>query len=237
MSTAVVTGASRGLGRALSEGLARRGWSLIIDGRDPALLEQARGRLWKLIPPGSHVVAIPGDVTDPHHRRALAGAAYALGGLDLLVCNAGVLGPSPLPALADLPLAALRELFEVYPVASLGLIQEVLPLLRAATDGGRVVLISSDAAVEGYSGWGAYGAPKAAQDQLARVLAVEQPGLRVWAVDPGDMRTEMHQAAYPGEDISDRPLPEDVVPRLIELFESRHPSGRIRAADLEVAAK
>ena len=237
MSTAVVTGASRGLGRALTEGLARRGWSLIIDGRDPAPLEQARVRLWELIPPGSHVLAIPGDVTDPDHRRALAGAAHALGGLDLLVCNAGLLGPSPLPALADLQLAALRELFEVYPVASLALIQEVLPLLRAANDGGRVALISSDAAVEGYSGWGGYGAAKAAQDQLARVLAVEEPGLRVWAVDPGDMRTEMHQAAYPGEDISDRPLPEDVVPRLIELFESRHPSGRIRAADLEVAAK
>src|SRR5438445_9921911 len=144
MSTAVVTGASRGLGRALSEGLARRGWSLIVDGRDPALLEQAHGRLWKLIPPGSHVLAIPGDVTDPEHRRALAGAAYALGGLDLLVCNAGVLGPSPLPALADLPLSALRELFEVYPVAGLGLVQETLGMLRAATDGGRVVFISSD---------------------------------------------------------------------------------------------
>lgn len=232
MSTAVVTGASKGLGRALSEGLARRGWSLIVDGREPARLDQARARLWKLIPPGSHVVAIPGDVTDPAHRRALAGAAHALGGLDLLVCNAGALGPSPLPALADFPLAALRELFEVYPVASLGLIQEVLPLLRAATDGGRVALISSDAAVEGYPGWGGYGAAKAAQDQLAKVLAVEEPELRVWSIDPGDMRTDMHQAAFPGEDISDRPLPELMVPRLIELLESRQPSGRIRVADL-----
>jgi len=232
MSTAIVTGASRGLGRALSEGLARRGWSLIVDGRDATLLEQAHGRLWKLIPPGSHVLAIPGDVTDLEHRRALAGAAHALGGLDLLVCNAGVLGPSPLPSLADFPVATLRELFEVYPVASLGLIQEVLPLLRAASDGGRVALISSDVAVEGYPGWGGYGAAKAAQDQLAKVLAAEEPGLRVWAVDPGDLRTDMHQAAFPGEDISDRPLPEAVVPRLIELFESRQPSGRIRAADL-----
>ncbi|HZC31750.1 MAG TPA: SDR family oxidoreductase [Candidatus Bathyarchaeia archaeon] len=232
MSTAVVTGASKGLGRALSEGLARRGWSLIVDGRDPVLLEEARGRLWKLLPPGSHVVAIGGDVVDPEHRRTLAGAAQALGGLDLLVCNAGVLGPSPLPALAGFPLAALRELFEVYPVASLGLIQEVLPLLRTATDGGRIALISSDAAVEGYPGWGGYGAAKAAQDQIATVLAVEEPGLRVWSVDPGDMRTDMHQAAFPGEDISDRPLPQVVVPRLIELFESRRPSSRIRAADL-----
>lgn len=232
MSTAIVTGASRGLGKALSEGLARRGWSLIIDGRDATLLEQVHGRLWKLIPPGSHIVAIPGDVTDPEHRRDLAGAAHALGGLDLLVCNAGVLGPSPLPKLADLPLVALRELFEVYPLASVGLIQEVLPLLRAANDRGRVALVSSDAAVEGYSGWGGYGAAKAAQDQLAKVLAVEEPELRVWAVDPGDIRTDMHQAAFPGEDISDRPLPEAVVPRMIELFESDRPSGRIRVADL-----
>src|SRR5437879_11739292 len=128
MSTAVVTGASRGLGRALSEGLARRGWSLLADARAPALLEQAHGRLWKLTPPGTHVPASPGDVADPEHRRALAGAAHALGGLDLLVCNAGVLGPSPLPALADFPLAALRDLFEVAPVASPGLIQEGRPL-------------------------------------------------------------------------------------------------------------
>ena len=237
MSTAIVTGASRGLGRALSEGLARRGWSLIVDGRDPALLDEADGRLWKLIPPGSHVLAIPGDITDPVHRRALAGAAHALGGLDLLVCNAGALGPSPLPVLAEFPLAELRELFEVYPVASLGLIQQVLPLLRAASDGGRVVLISSDAAIEGYPGWGGYGAAKAAQDQLAKVLAVEEPELRVWAVDPGDMRTDMHQAAYPDEDISDRPFPEVVVPRLIDLLESRRPSGRIRIADLAEAAE
>src|SRR6266581_253228 len=181
MSTAVVTGASKGLGKALSEGLARRGWSLIVDGREPALLEQAHDRLWKLIPPCSHVLAILGDVADPEHRRALAGAAHALGGLDLLVC--------------------------------------------------------SDAAVEGYPGWGGYGAAKAAQDQIAKVLAVEEPELRVWAVDPGDMRTDMHQAAFPGEDISDRPLPEVVVPRLIELFESRQPSGRIRAADLAERVK
>ncbi|WP_415853853.1 SDR family NAD(P)-dependent oxidoreductase [Sinomonas sp. G460-2] len=232
MSTAIVTGASKGLGKALSEGLAQRGWSLIVDGRDSALLERARGRLWKLVPPGSHVLAIPGDVTDPDHRRALAGAAHALGGLDLLVCNAGVLGPSPLPSLAEFSLTSLRELFEVYPVATLGLIQECLPLLRAANDGGRVALISSDAAVEGYPGWGGYGAAKAAQDQLARVLGAEEPTLSVWAVDPGDMRTDMHQAAFPGEDITDRPLPEAVVPRMIELFESRQPSGRIRLADL-----
>jgi NAD(P)-dependent dehydrogenase (short-subunit alcohol dehydrogenase family) len=232
MSTAIVTGASRGLGRALARGLARRGWSLVIDGREEEALNQAHGELWDLLPPGAHVVAVPGDVTDPEHRRALAGAAYALGGLDLLVSNAGILGPSPLPALTEFPLEALRELFDVYPIASLGLVQETIEMLRAAPDGGRVVLISSDAAVEAYPGWGGYGAAKAAIDQLAAVLAAEEPGLRVWAVDPGDLNTAMHQAAYPGEDISDRPDPESVVPQLIQLVESRRPSGRVRIADL-----
>lgn len=232
MSTAIVTGASRGLGRALARGLARRGWSLVIDARDSTALNQAHEELWQLLPPGAHVVAVAGDVTDREHRHALAGAAYALGGLDLLVCNAGTLGPSPLPALADLPLDAARELFEVYPIAGLGLVQETIGMLRAAIDGGRVVFISSDAAVEPYPGWGGYGAAKAATDQLAAVLAAEEPSLRVWAVDPGDLRTAMHQAAFPDEDISDRPEPDTVVPQLIALVESRRPSGRIRVADL-----
>ena len=148
------------------------------------------------------------------------------------MCNAGVLGPSPLPALADLPLGAVRELFEVYPIAGLGLVQETIGMLRAATDGGRIVFISSDAAVEPYPGWGGYGAAKAATDQLAAVLAAEEPSLRVWAVDPGDLRTAMHQAAFPGEDISDRPEPDTVVPHLVDLVESRRASGRIRVADL-----
>ena len=232
MSTAIVTGASRGLGRALARGLARRGWSLVIDARGAAALDEAHEELWRLLPPGAHVVAVAGDVTDPDHRHALAGAAYALGGLDLLVCNAGVLGPSPLPPLATLPLDALRDLFAVYPVAGLGLVQETLGMLRGAADGGRIVFISSDAAVEPYPGWGGYGAAKAATDQLAAVLAAEEPSLRVWAVDPGDLRTDMHQAAFPGEDISDRPEPDTVVPHLIELVESRRASGRIRIADL-----
>ena len=223
------------MGRALARGLAGRGWSLVIDARDETALEVAKQELWQLLPPGSHVVALAGDVTDPEHRRALAGAAYALGGLDLLVCNAGVLGPSPLPALADFPLADLEDLFRVYPVAALGLFQEAAPLLRAATDGGRVVFISSDAAVEAYPGWGGYGAAKAAMDQLAAVLAAEEPDLRVWAVDPGDLRTVMHQAAYPGEDISDRPEPVSVVPAFIELVESRRPSGRVRLSEIAAA--
>jgi NAD(P)-dependent dehydrogenase (short-subunit alcohol dehydrogenase family) len=236
MSTAIVTGASRGLGRALARGLARRGWSLVIDARDEQALNEVHRELWDLLPPGAHVVAVPGDVTDPEHRRALAGAAYALGGLDLLVSNAGILGPSPLPPLTAFPLEALRELFDVYPIAGLGLVQETIAMLRAATDGGRVVLISSDAAVEAYPGWGGYGAAKAAIDQLAAVLAAEEPTLRVWAVDPGDLNTAMHQAAYPGEDISDRADPDSVVPRLIDLIESGRPSGRVRIADLPEAA-
>jgi len=236
MSTAIVTGASRGLGRALARGLARRGWSLVIDARDGAALSEVHREIWDLLPPGSHVVAVQGDVIDPEHRKALAGAAYALGGIDLLVCNAGVIGPSPLPPLAAFPLAGLRDLFEVYPIAGLGLVQETIEMLRAAPDGGRVVLISSDAAVEAYPGWGGYGAAKAALDQLAAVLAAEEPSLRVWAVDPGDLRTDMHQAAYPGEDISDRADPETVVPHIIGLVESRRPSGRVRVSDLVGAA-
>jgi len=235
MSIAIITGASRGLGRALARGLAGRGWSLVIDAREAGPLNEARDELWKLLPPGAHVVAIPGDVTDAEHRRALAGAAYALGGLDLLVCNAGVLGPSPLPPLASLPLDELRSLFEVYPIACLGLVQATVGPLRAAMDGGRIVFVSSDAAIEPYPGWGGYGAAKAAVDQLAAVLAAEEPELRVWAVDPGDLRTAMHQAAFPGEDISDRPEPDAVVPAFVELIESRRASGRVRIADLTVA--
>jgi NAD(P)-dependent dehydrogenase (short-subunit alcohol dehydrogenase family) len=232
MSIAIVTGASRGLGRALARGLARRGWSLVLDARNGQALDVVHQEIWGLLPPGAHVVAVPGDVTDAEHRKALAGAAYALGGLDLLVSNAGILGPSPLPKLVDLPLAALRELFEVYPIAGLSLVQETIGMLRAATDGGRVALITSDAAVEAYPGWGGYGSAKAASDQLAAVLAAEEPELRVWAVDPGDLRTDMHQAAYPGEDISDRADPEAVAPSLVDLFESRRASGRVRASEL-----
>lgn len=227
-----MTGASRGLGRALAAGLAERGWSLIIDARDAAALESAANRIRRLQPPGARLVPLAGDVTDPEHRRSLAGAAYALGGLDLLVCNAGVLGASPLPLLAAYPLASLRELLEVYVVAGLALVQETIDLLRAAPGGGRVLMISSDAAVEAYAGWGGYGAAKAAVDQLAAVLAVEERSLRVWAVDPGDLRTQMHQAAFPGEDISDRPEPESVIPAIMDLIDSNRPSGRVRVADI-----
>jgi NAD(P)-dependent dehydrogenase (short-subunit alcohol dehydrogenase family) len=231
MSVALVTGASRGLGLALAGGLARRGWSLVIGGRDARALGAAEEHLRSQLRPGAQLVAIAGDVTDAAHRRALVDAAHALGGLDVLVNNAGVLGPSPLPQLTRFPLDELRNVIEVNVVAPLALVQEAAPLLRAAP-GGRVVMITSDAAVEAYPGWGGYGAAKAAVDQLARVLAVEEPALRVWSVDPGDLRTRMHQEAYPGEDISDRPEPESIAPSIVGLIESDRPVGRVRAADL-----
>ena len=218
--TALVTGAGRGLGRALAGALLANGWRVVVDARRTDHL--AAGL------PGALVV--PGDVTDPAHRDALAAAVDGLGRLDLLVNNASDLGPSPLPPLADVPLAAARQVLETNVLAPLTLIQRFLPRLRA--DGGIVLNVSSDAAVEAYAGWGAYGSSKAALDQLSAVLAAEEPGLAVYAVDPGDMRTEMHQAAFPGEDISDRPEPETVVPALLRLIATRPPSGRVRAVDL-----
>jgi NAD(P)-dependent dehydrogenase (short-subunit alcohol dehydrogenase family) len=219
-ATALVTGAGRGLGLALAHALLSRGWSVVADARRTAHLPAAL--------PGAFIV--PGDVTDPAHRDALASAVNGLGRLDLLVNNASDLGPSPLPRLADVTLAAVRRVQETNVLAPLALTQTFLPLLRASR--GTIVNISSDAAVEAYEGWGAYGSSKAALDQLTAVLAVEEPGLAVYSVDPGDMRTEMHQAAFPGEDISDRPEPEAVVPALLRLIATRPPSGRIRAADL-----
>jgi NAD(P)-dependent dehydrogenase (short-subunit alcohol dehydrogenase family) len=224
--TALVTGASRGLGRALATALNARGWRLVVDGRDPARLAATVAAL----PRPDLVTALAGDVTDPAHRAALADAAGPR--IDLLVNNASELGPSPLPRLADLDPAALERVLAVNTVAPLALLQTVLPALAP---GARVVQISSDAAVEAYEGWGGYGASKAALDQLTAVLAVEHPELRLFAVDPGDMRTAMHQAAFPGEDISDRPAPETVVPGLLALIDGELPSGRYRAADLVTA--
>jgi NAD(P)-dependent dehydrogenase (short-subunit alcohol dehydrogenase family) len=221
--TALITGASRGLGRALAGALAARGWRLLVDARTPGSLAAEL--------PGAAVVA--GDVTDPGHRGALAAAAGMLGRLDLLVNNASDLGPSPLPALAHYPLDALRRVYETDVVAPLALVQLLAPQLRAA--GGIVVNVSSDAATGPYPGWGGYGSAKAALDQLSAVLAAEEPGLRVYAVDPGDMRTDMHQAAFPGEDITDRPEPAAVVPALLRLLDARPPSGRYRAADWAAA--
>jgi len=231
MRTALITGASRGLGRALALSLAGDGWSLVVDGRDPAALNAVAAELRAA---GSGAVrAVAGDVADPAHRRQLVAAAGELGGLDVLVNNAGALGPSPLPPLAAYPLDALGEVLVVNVLAPLALVQETLPLLRQAA--GRVPNITSDAAVEAYEGWGGYGSSKAALEQLSAVLAVEEPRVRVYAVDPGDMRTRMHQNAFPGEDISDRPLPETVVPHLLALLDKRPPSGRYRAAEIAMA--
>lgn len=224
MPTALITGASRGLGHALARALAARGWRLVLDARDGRALERAVDRLGAV----TDVTAIPGDVTDPAHREALAGAVPAR--LDLLVHNASALGPSPLPPLADLGVADLEEILRTNVVAPLALTRSLLPALR--TSGGTVLAITSDAAVEAYPGWGGYGASKAALEQLTAVLGVEHPELTVHAVDPGDMHTAMHQAAYPGEDISDRPDPATVVPALLQLVDEPRPSGRYRAADL-----
>jgi NAD(P)-dependent dehydrogenase (short-subunit alcohol dehydrogenase family) len=225
--TALVTGASRGLGRAIAAALTDRGWRLVVDGRDAARLSAAVGTLRR----PELVTAVPGDVADPAHRVALATAVGPR--LDLLVNNASELGPSPLPKLADLDPGDLQRILTVNAVAPLALVQAVLPALRAAH--GSVVDISSDAAVEAYAGWGGYGASKAALDQLTAVLAVEEPELRVFAVDPGDMATDMHQAAFPGEDISDRPAPETVIPALLALLDGDLPNGRYRAADVTPA--
>jgi NAD(P)-dependent dehydrogenase (short-subunit alcohol dehydrogenase family) len=224
----VVTGGSRGLGQALTLSLVRRGWHVVIDARDPVRLTEMVAQIE--IP--QSVTAVPGDVRDPRHRLQLAAEAAAAGGLDLLVNNASMLGPSPQPQLADYPLEVLEEVYAVNTLAPLALFQVLLPQL--ARRGGRVVNISSDAAVESYPGWGGYGSAKAALDQLTAVLAVEHPQLRVYAFDPGDMATDLHQLAFPGEDISDRPAPERVIPALLAIVGSDLPSGRYRAAELMV---
>jgi NAD(P)-dependent dehydrogenase (short-subunit alcohol dehydrogenase family) len=227
MAVAIITGASKGLGRALAVDLARDGWDLVIDARRGDELEAAAAEVRSF---GTNVRAIPGDVADVEHRAALVAAADALGRLDLLVNNASTLGPSPLPTLAQYPLDDLERVYRVNVLAPLALVQKALPLLHAS--GGVIVGVTSDAAVEGYEGWGGYGSSKAALEQLHNVLAAEQPQLAVYWFDPGDMRTEMHQDAFPGEDISDRPEPETVVPALRRLVRDRPASGRYRAAEL-----
>jgi NAD(P)-dependent dehydrogenase (short-subunit alcohol dehydrogenase family) len=223
MPTAIVTGASRGLGRALTTALAAAGWTVVVDGRTLSIDSLAIDSLSTDL---AGVIAVPGDVTDSWHRALLVETALETGRLDLLVNNAGILGPSPQPPLADYPLDVLRDVFEVNLYAPLALTQLALPALR--DHGGALVNISSDAAVEAYAGWGGYGAAKAAVEQASNVLAVEEPKLRVWWVDPGDLRTQMHAEAFPGEDISDRPLPESVAPAFLQLVTARPASGRVR---------
>jgi NAD(P)-dependent dehydrogenase (short-subunit alcohol dehydrogenase family) len=212
---AIITGASRGLGLALATGLSEAGWRLVVDARTPVELTAAAEWI------GGDVVAVPGDVRDPAHRAALLEH-----GVDLLVNNAGILGPSPQPRLASYPLDVLREVYEVNVLAPLALTQLALPVLRSRE--GAVVNVTSDAAVEPYEGWGGYGSAKAAVEQASAVLAAEEPAVRVWWVDPGDLRTRMHQEAFPGEDISDRPLPETVVPAFLRLLAEAPESGRVK---------
>jgi NAD(P)-dependent dehydrogenase (short-subunit alcohol dehydrogenase family) len=226
---AVVTGASAGLGLALAQGLAERGWSLIIDARGADALKDAADELAAK----TDVVPLAGDVTDAEHRADLLDAVGELGRLDLLVNNASYLGPSPLQRLAGADLDELRRVYEVDVIAPIALAQALIPELGKAN--GIVLNVSSDAAVEAYEGWGGYGSAKAALDHASAVLAAEHPELAVYAVDPGDLRTAMHQAAFPGEDISDRPEPAAVVPALLALLDSRPASGRYRASEFAPA--
>jgi NAD(P)-dependent dehydrogenase (short-subunit alcohol dehydrogenase family) len=223
--TALITGASRGLGLALARTLAGDGWTLIIDARGEEALESARAELSGQ----TRVVAIPGDITDSEHRGALADASREAGGVDALVNNASILGPSPQPDLLAYPLNVLEEVYRNNVISPLALIQDLSTELKPQA---RIINVTSDAAVEPYEGWGGYGSSKAALEQLSNILAAENPGLRVYRLDPGDMRTQMHQEAFPDEDISDRPLPEESVPGFIELLTGDLPSGRYEARAL-----
>ncbi|MFN2602215.1 MAG: SDR family NAD(P)-dependent oxidoreductase [Gemmatimonadaceae bacterium] len=227
--TALITGASRGLGLALARGLAARGWNLVITARDEDRLCSVRDDLATR----THVAAIAGDVSDPAHRNALAVLARGHAGLDAVINNASDLGPSPLPPLLDYPLDALTAVLETNVIAPLGVLQAVRDELK---QGARIINVTSDAAVNAYNGWGGYGASKAALEQLSAVFAAENPSIKVYWIDPGDLRTDMHQAAFPGEDISDRPLPGVRVPAFVTLLEGDLPSGRYVAAELVPAA-
>jgi NAD(P)-dependent dehydrogenase (short-subunit alcohol dehydrogenase family) len=228
--TVLVPGASRGLGLALARRLARENWTLVIDAREAEDLETARTELAQL----TRVIALAGDVIGEEHRQALAEAAHEAGGLDALVNNASILGPSPQPQLLDYPIEVLEEVYRTNAIAPLALIQSVRNELKP---GARIINVTSDAAVEPYEGWGGYGSSKAALEQLSAILAAESPSLRVYRVDPGDMRTQMHQKAFPGEDIGDRPLPEASVPGLLELLEGDLSSGRYEARALIQTSK
>lgn len=223
--TALITGASRGLGLALARALAQSGWQLIIDARGAEALDDA----WSELSTWTHIVAISGDIGEEDHRQALAQAASQMGGVNLVVNNAGILGPSPQPALLDYPLKDLLGVYEINVVAQLGVLQAIRHTLLP---GAKIIQVTSDAGVEAYPGWGGYGSSKAALEQISSILAAENPHLTVYWVDPGDMRTQMQQEAFPGEDISDRLLPEEVIPGFLTLIESDLPSGRYAASQL-----
>ena len=222
MPTAIITGASRGLGLALARALANKHWNLVINARGAKALETAKLELEQI----TRVTAILGDVSDEVHLDQMIAAAREFGGLDALVNNASILGSSPQPKLEAYPLDVLEQVYRVNVFAPLRLIQLALPIMNS---GARVLNITSDAGIEAYEGWGGYGSSKAALEQLSKVLAVEHPNLRVYSLDPGDMNTQMHQEAFPGEDISDRPPPEASVPGLLKLLEDDLPSGRYQA--------
>lgn len=225
MKNALITGASRGLGLALARQMAEKGWGLVIDARGKKALEQAREELSAM----TKVIAIAGDVTAESHRKKLLKAAQELGGLDALVNNASLLGPSPQPPLLQYPLDVFEQVYRANVSAPLAIVQTLYPALRPDAC---IVNVTSDAGVEAYDGWGGYGSSKAALEHLSHILAEENPSLRVYWVDPGDMRTQMQQEAFPDEDISDRPLPEESVPGLLALIEGQFPSGRYRAREL-----
>jgi len=229
-STVLITGASRGLGAALARALARLGWTVILDARGAEALEALRTELAPL----TTVIAVPGDITDPEHRAALQAVVHAQGGLDALVNNASTLGVSPRPNLLDYPLDELTGVYQTNVVAPLALIQVLHGEFKANP---RILNVTSDAGVEAYAGWGGYGSSKAALEQLSAILANERPDWRVYWVDPGDMRTQMHQEAFPGEDISDRPLPDESIPGFLTLLTGDLPSGRYQARKLNTAAE
>jgi NAD(P)-dependent dehydrogenase (short-subunit alcohol dehydrogenase family) len=224
---ALITGGSKGLGRSLAGELLRRGWTVITDARHPADLDLLAAAHQHA---GRRLITIAGDITDENHRRELRDEVNRLGRLDLLVNNASTLGATPLPRLGTQPADNLAETYRVNVLAPHALTTVVLPVLRA--NRGTIVNITSDAAIEGFPGWGAYGASKAALEQWSNVLAAEEPEVSVYWVDPGDLRTDLHQQAFPGEDISDRPHPDVAIPGLLRLVEERPPSGRFRAQEM-----
>jgi len=227
MKNALITGSSRGLGLALARQLAQKGWGLIIDARDPKILKQVKTELAGQ----TQIIAVAGSVNDEAHRKSLLKAARKLGGLDALINNASFLGPSPQPQLLNYPLDVLVQVYRTNVIAPLAVVQTLYPTLKANAC---VINITSDAGVEAYGGWGGYGSSKAALEHLSHILAEENPLLRVYWVDPGDMRTQMQQEAFPDEDISDRPLPEESVPGLLALIDGTQPSGRYLAREVDV---
>ena len=230
MPTVLVTGAGQGLGRGLATALANRGWRVVITARTESDLVAVADE----VAAGSDVVLLTGDITDPAHRSRLVDAVESLGSLDVLVNSASTLGPRGLGPLAALGADELSDILTTNVIAAHALTIAVLPKLRQAA--GIVLNVSSDAAVEHYQTWGGYAASKAALDHLTSTLAAEEPGILAYAVDPGDMRTQMHQDAFPGVDIGDRPLPDEVaVPGILRLLDARPASGRYRAADLLAA--